>query len=81
MQKLKGEYIHSFNTLNDFDTDMKPVIDEYRTETLTAQKEELRSIYEDKKREEFRQEREAENVNDRLNMILKSNSVLKHVSS
>jgi len=60
MQKLKGEYIHSFNTLNDFDTDMKPVIDEYRTETLTAQKEELRSIYEDKKREEFRQEREAE---------------------
>jgi hypothetical protein len=60
MQKLKGEYVHSFNTLNNFDTDMKPVIDEYRTETLTAQKEELRSIYEDKKREEFRQEREAE---------------------
>ena len=39
MQKLRGEYVHSFDTLDDFTTDMKPVFNEYRAELSHAEKE------------------------------------------
>lgn len=61
MQKLKREHIHSYNTLNDFDADMKPVIDEHRADTEHAEQEKIRAYHADKKREEFEQKREEEN--------------------
>ncbi|MGX5700966.1 MobQ family relaxase [Acinetobacter kookii] len=61
MQKLKREYIHSYNTLNNFDADMKPVIDEYREDTEQAEQERISAYYAEKKREELEQKREAEN--------------------
>lgn len=61
MQKLKGEYIHSYNTLNDFDAHMKPVLDEHRADTEHAEQEQLREYYAEKKREELEQKTEAEN--------------------
>lgn len=55
MQKLRREYVHSFDTLDDFKTDMKPVFDEYRAETLHAEKEKQKLIQEEKDLEAFRQ--------------------------
>jgi hypothetical protein len=61
MQKIMGEYIHSYDTLSDFNAHMKPVIDEHREETEYAEQEQLRAYYAEKKREELEQKREAEN--------------------
>ena len=58
MQKLRREYVHSFDTLDDFKTDMKPVFDEYRAETLHAKKEKQKLIQEEKDLEAFRQNME-----------------------
>ena len=58
MQKLRREYVHSFDTLDDFKTDMKPVFDEYRAETLHAEKEKQKLIQEEKDLEAFRQQME-----------------------
>ena len=58
MQKLRREYVHSFDTLDDFKTDMKPVFDEYRAETLHAEKEKQKLIQEEKDLEAFRQNME-----------------------
>ena len=58
MQKLRREYVHSFDTLDDFKTDMKPVFDEYRAETLHAKKEKQKLIQEEKDLEAFRQQME-----------------------
>ena len=55
MQKLRREYVHSFDTLDDFKTDMKPVFDEYRAETLRAEKEKQKKIEEEENLEAFRQ--------------------------
>lgn len=55
MQKLRREYVHSFDTLDDFKTDMKPVFDEYRAETLRAEKEKQKKIEEAENLEAFRQ--------------------------
>ena len=55
MQKLRREYVHSFDTLDDFKTDMKPVFDEYRAETLRAEKEKQKLIQEEKDLEASRQ--------------------------
>ena len=55
MQKLRREYVHSFDTLDDFKTDMKPVFDEYRAETLHAEKEKQKKIQEEENLEAFRQ--------------------------
>ena len=58
MQKLRREYVHSFDTLDDFKTDMKPVFDEYRAETLHAEKEKQKLIQEEIDLEAFRQQME-----------------------
>ena len=58
MQKLRREYVHSFDTLDDFKTDMKPVFDEYRAESLHAKKEKQKLIQEEKDLEAFRQQME-----------------------
>ena len=55
MQKLRREYVHSFDTLDDFKTDMKPVFDEYRAETLHAEKEKQKKIQEEENLEASRQ--------------------------
>ena len=55
MQKLRREYVHSFDTLDDFKTDMKPVFDEYRAETLRAEKEKQKKIQEEENLEASRQ--------------------------
>lgn len=55
MQKLRREYVHSFDTLDDFKTDMKPVFDEYRAETLHAKKEKQKKIQEEENLEASRQ--------------------------
>ena len=59
MQKLRGEYVHSFDTLDDFTTDMKPVFNEYRAELSHAQKEERKKLKEKKDAEELKQRMEA----------------------
>lgn len=61
MQKLKREYIHSFNTLEDFEKDMQPVIDEHRADIDAMEQEQIRAYYADKKREESERKTEAEN--------------------
>ena len=58
MQKLRREYVHSFDTLDDFKTDMKPVFDEYRAETLHAEKEKQKKIQEEENLEASRQQME-----------------------
>lgn len=59
MQKLRGEYVHSFDTLDDFTTDMKPVFNEYRAELSHAEKEERKKLKEKKDAEELKQRMEA----------------------
>jgi len=59
MQKLKGEYIHSFDTLDDFTTNMKPFFDEYRAE-LHAEKEERKKLEEKKNAEKLKKRIEAD---------------------
>jgi hypothetical protein len=54
MQKLRGEYVHSFDTLDDFTTDMKPVFNEYRAELSHAEKEERKKLKEKKDEEELK---------------------------
>ena len=41
MQRLRGEYVHSFDTLDDFATDMMPAFDDYKSELSQAEKEKL----------------------------------------
>lgn len=60
MQKLKGEYIHSFDTLDDFTTNMKPFFDEYRAELSHAEKEERKKLEEKKNAEKLKKRIEAE---------------------
>lgn len=55
MQKLRREYVHSFDTLDDFKTDMKPAIDEYRAETAHAEKEKRKKLEEEKKLKALKQ--------------------------
>ena len=59
MQKLRREYVHSFDTLDDFNTDMKPAFDEYRAETAHAEKEERKKLKEKKDAEELKQRMQA----------------------
>lgn len=58
MQKLRREYVHSFDTLDDFNTDMKPAIDEYRAETLQAEKEKRKKLEEEKLARQVKQSME-----------------------
>ena len=60
MQKLRREYVHSFDTLDDFKTDMKPAIDEYRAETAHAEKEKRKKLEEKKNAEKLKKRIEAE---------------------
>ena len=60
MQKLRGEYVHSFDTLDDFTTDMKPVFNEYRAELSHAEKEERKKLEEKKNAEKLKKRIEAE---------------------
>ncbi len=72
MQKLKREYVHSFDTLDDFNTDMKPAIDEYRAETLHAEKEKIKKLEEEKKSKALKQrmdeQKRQQEVEHRLEM-------------
>jgi len=38
-QKLKGQYIHSFDTLSDFDKDIKPILNEKKADDLRLDRE------------------------------------------
>ncbi len=60
MQKLKGEYIHSFDTLDDFTTEMKPFFDEYRAELSHDEKEERKKLEEKKNAEKLKKRIEAD---------------------
>lgn len=60
MQKIKREYVHSYDTINNFDADMKPVLDEHRADIEHAEQEKNRAYHEDKKREELEQKRKEE---------------------
>jgi hypothetical protein len=48
MQRLRGEYIHSFDTLDDFATDMRPAFDDYKSELSHAKKEKRKKLEEEK---------------------------------
>ncbi len=61
MQKIKREYVHSYDTINDFDADMKPVIDEHQADMEHTKQEKIRAYNENKKREELEQQRSEEN--------------------
>ena len=60
MQRLKGEYVHSFDTLDDFTTEMKPFFDEYRAELSHDEKEERKKLEEKKNAEKLKKRIEAE---------------------
>jgi len=53
-QKLKGEYIHSFDTLNDFTEDMKPIFKQKREHDLAVEREKVEQL---RKEEVAHQER------------------------
>ena len=60
MQRLKEEYVHSFDTLDDFTTEMKPFFDEYRAELSHVEKEERKKLEEKKNAEKLKKRIEAE---------------------
>ena len=55
MQKLRREYVHSFDTLDDFNNDMKPAIAEYRAETAHSEKEKRKKLEEEKLEQKLKQ--------------------------
>lgn len=59
MQRIRAEYVHSFDTLDNFTTDMKPVFDEYRAELSHAEKEEREKVKRKKDEEQLKQSMEA----------------------
>lgn len=59
MQRLKGEYVHSFDNLDNFATDMKPVFNEYKAELSHAEKEEREKLKRKKDEEQLKQRMEA----------------------
>ena len=57
-QKLKGQYIHSFNTLADFDNDTKPVLDDKKVDDLRLERETIQNKQKEEYEHQKRQERE-----------------------
>ena len=64
MQRMKGEYIHSFNTLSDFDNDVSPLMSQYRQNQSEQARQKLKEYRDDLQRQE--NAREAEKERDRL---------------
>ncbi len=58
MQRLKGEYVHSFDTLDDFATDMRPAFDDYKSELSDAEREKRKKLEEEKLARQVKQSME-----------------------
>jgi hypothetical protein len=58
MQRLRGEYIHSFDTLDDFATDMRPAFDDYKSELSDAEREKRKKLEEEKLARQVKQSME-----------------------
>jgi len=60
LQKLKGTYLHSYDTLKDFDTDMKPILAELRTDIEQAEQAKVNEYQKRMKEEKYERTAQAE---------------------
>ena len=70
MQRIKGEYVHSFDNLDNFATDMKPVFDDYRSELSHAEKEEREKLKRKKDEEQLKQRMQAHKQKEQEELAL-----------
>ena len=67
---MKEEYVHSFDTLDDFTTEMKPFFDEYRAELSHAEKEEREKLKRKKDEEQLKQRMQAHKQKEQEELAL-----------
>ena len=67
-QKLKGEYIHSFDTLNDFTEDMKPIFKQKREHDLAVEREKVEQLRKEEvaHQERLKQERRDQAITEHI---------------